>query len=64
MTTRKITPMQAARMLGVDVKTVRDWCHRAVRGEESRVTRVEMTATGRYYLDVGEVRGIKGAKGA
>lgn len=55
----KVTPRRAARILGVHYKTVINWCRSAVAGEGSRLSSVEVSVTGRYYLDADEVRELR-----
>lgn len=59
----KISPTRAAGILGVHVHTVRDWCHKAIDGEPSKLSKVERNPeTGYYWVDADEIREIKRSK--
>jgi len=56
----KISPSKAARLLDVHQNTVYDWCHKAMRGEPTRLHSVEQhPVTGYYHIDLAEVKRLK-----
>lgn len=46
----ELNPNNAAKRLGVHVKTVRRWCEAYVNGDPSPIGPVRVTGTGRYFI--------------
>jgi hypothetical protein len=56
----KVSPSKAAKLLGVHVHTVQDYCRKAVSGEPSKLKNVERNpVTGYYWVDIEEVNTLK-----
>jgi len=58
-----VSPTKAARFLGVHVNTVYSWCKRAESGSPTRLQNVERTRAGYYYIDLNELKALKGTSG-
>jgi len=60
----KCSPSKAARILGVHTNTIYNWCRAVEGGQPTRIKKVERhPVTGYLYLDLDEIRGIKGGGG-
>ena len=57
----EISVYRAARILEVNVVTVRRWCRRRVRDESGHcpIQRVRRSASGQYWVNRAEIRGLK-----
>lgn len=52
---REVSPIRAARLLGINRATVYRWCRDAAAGRPSKIQQVRCTVTGRWFIPRDEI---------